>query len=40
MLNLGERLTDEECDQMIKEADLDGDGFVNLEEFIIMMKPR
>ncbi|XP_075240188.1 calmodulin-alpha-like [Convolutriloba macropyga] len=40
MLNLGERLTDEECDAMIREADLDGDGFVNLDEFIIMMRPK
>ncbi|KAF3524732.1 hypothetical protein F2Q69_00048259 [Brassica cretica] len=26
MINLGEKLTDEEAEQMIKEADLDGDG--------------
>lgn len=29
MTNLGERLTDEEVDDMIKEADTDGDGQVN-----------
>ncbi|KAK6929888.1 EF-hand domain [Dillenia turbinata] len=37
MINLGEKLTDEEVDQMIKEADLDGDGQVNFEEFVKMM---
>ncbi|KAL5712486.1 translation elongation factor EF1B gamma [Ranunculus cassubicifolius] len=37
MINLGEKLTDEEVAQMIKEADLDGDGQVNYEEFVRMM---
>lgn len=31
MTNLGEKLTDEEVEDMIKEADLDGDGLVNYE---------
>ena len=29
MTNLGEKLSEEEVDDMIKEADLDGDGMVN-----------
>ena len=55
MTNLGEKLTDEEVDevrwwnmlmlslsfslsiQMIREADIDGDGQVNYEEFVTMM---
>ncbi|KAF9677653.1 hypothetical protein SADUNF_Sadunf08G0129900 [Salix dunnii] len=37
MINLGEKLTDEEVDQMINEADLDGDGQVNYDEFVKMM---
>lgn len=44
MTNLGEKLTDEEVEDMIKEADLDGDGVVSydgeylsqLEELIIL----
>lgn len=31
MTSLGERLSDEEVDDMIREADLDGDGQVNYE---------
>lgn len=37
MINMGEKLTDEEVEQMIKEADLDGDGQVNYDEFVRMM---
>ena len=37
MNNLGEKLTDEEVDEMIREADVDGDGQVNYEEFVLMM---
>ena len=34
MTNLGEKLTDEEVDEMIREADVDGDGQINYDEFV------
>lgn len=37
MINLGEKMTDEEVEEMIKEADEDGDGLVNYQEFVRMM---
>jgi calmodulin len=37
MTNLGEKLTDEEVDEMVRESDVDGDGQVNYEEFVKMM---
>ncbi|KAG2499977.1 hypothetical protein HYH03_002262 [Edaphochlamys debaryana] len=40
MTNLGEALTDEEVDAMIREADVDADGSVNYEEFVRMMTTR
>ncbi|CAH9145790.1 unnamed protein product [Cuscuta epithymum] len=42
MRNLGEKLSEEEVEQMIKEADLDGDGQVNYDDFVktmMMMMP-
>uniref|UniRef100_A0A8D2JFL3 EF-hand domain-containing protein n=1 Tax=Sciurus vulgaris TaxID=55149 RepID=A0A8D2JFL3_SCIVU len=40
MTNLGEKLTDEEVDEMIREADIDGEGQVNYEEFVQMMTAK
>ncbi|KAM8949721.1 centrin-1 [Lycaon pictus] len=37
-VELGENLTDEELQEMIDEADRDGDGEVNEEEFLRIMK--
>ena len=40
MTNLGEKLTDEEVDEMIREADVDGDGQPNYEEFVKMVMAK
>jgi len=40
MANLGEKMTEEECNQMIRAADVDGDGMVNYDEFVTMMTNR
>ena len=35
MTSLGEKLTEEEISEMMKEADLDGDGVINFDGNII-----
>ena len=35
---LGENMTDEELQEMIDEADRDGDGEINQDEFLRIMK--
>lgn len=37
MTNLGEKLSDEEVDEMVREADVDGSGQINYEDFLKMM---
>lgn len=37
MANLGEVLSEDEVDAMIKEADIDGDGSINYAEFFVMV---
>ena len=39
MKNLGENLTDSEIGEMMNEADSDGDGQINYDEFVKMMSP-
>lgn len=40
MTNLGEKLTDEEVDEMLTEADPDGDGQINYDEFVKVMMAK
>jgi len=40
MMTLGDQLSEEEIDDMLKEADNDGDGYINYEEFIKNMLTR
>jgi len=37
---LGEKLSQSEADEMLKEADLDGDGMVNYNEFVMILTSR
>ena len=37
MTNLGEKLTDEEVDEMIREADVDGDGVTDVVDLLAMI---
>jgi len=40
MASLGEILSDPQVDKVFAECDLDGDGQVNYEEFLVMMKAQ
>jgi len=40
MTNLGEKLSESEVAEMIREADLDGDGQINYDEFCRMMAAK
>mmetsp|Transcript_57555 Transcript_57555/g.136901 ORF Transcript_57555/g.136901 Transcript_57555/m.136901 type:complete len:166 (-) Transcript_57555:219-716(-) len=40
MVGLGEKLSDQEVDDMIQEADHDGDQAINYDEFVNMMKAK
>ena len=35
--NLGEKLTDEELDEIIRETDINGDGQVNCEKLVTVL---
>ena len=35
---LGEQMTEKDIDQLLEEADLDGDGNISYDEFVELMK--
>ncbi|KAI0494935.1 hypothetical protein KFK09_025081 [Dendrobium nobile] len=37
MANLGQKLTDEDLNEMISQIDLDGDGKISYDEFVVKM---
>merc|ERR1719189_3560264 len=37
LTTLGDKLTEEESEELLEEADIDGDGNVNYEEFVTML---
>ena len=39
MMNLREKLTDDECDQLVEEAHIKGAGQSNYAEFYFLMAP-
>jgi len=40
MSNLGQSLSPEEIEEMVREADVDGDGQINFDEFVKMMMSK
>ena len=40
MTTLGENMTEEEADEMIREADKDEDGYINYQEFVKIMMTK
>ncbi len=38
MLNIGESLSEEQVDELVEEADIDGDGLVDYQEFAQMLE--
>ena len=40
MTTLGDKLTDEEVDEMIREADINGDGWIYYEDFVRTMMAK
>ncbi len=40
MLNIGENLSEEQVDELVEEADIDGDGLIDYQEFASMLETK
>jgi calmodulin len=40
LMNMGEKLSETEVDEMIREADTDGDGSISFDEFLAMFNSK
>ena len=40
MMTIGDKMTEEEAQEMVTEADIDEDGMINYEEFVTMMMAK
>lgn len=40
MATLGEKMSQEEAEELIKEADIDGDGYINYQEFVKILMSK
>lgn len=40
MTNMGEKFTDKNIEEIIRQVDIDGDGQINYEEFVTMMTSK
>lgn len=40
LISLGQKHSDEEIDEMVRHADLDGNGSIDYQEFVQLMAPK
>ncbi|KAL2756253.1 hypothetical protein ACRALDRAFT_2042422 [Sodiomyces alcalophilus JCM 7366] len=40
LISLGQRHSDEEIDEMVRQADLDNNGYIDYHEFVQLMDPK
>lgn len=40
LCNLGEKLTDEECDELLRDADIDSDGHIVIDQLVAKLTAK